>query len=303
MSTDLAIRRELTREQVELVKRTIAPEGTSDDELALFVAQANRTGLDPFARQIYLIKRWDSAKNKQVAQTQLSIDGLRLVAERTTGYEGQTTPEWCGPDGAWKEVWPDGELPHAARVGVYRHGHREPVYGLAHWTEYAQKKKDGGLTVMWHKMPRLMLAKCAEALALRKAFPQELSGLYTSEEMGSGPPPGAGGIDPKGNALNVDEGGWVDTSGVSGGDDARHDHEQVEEAEFTVVGPGPHVERLLDALDAAILAGLSGWTTQAVLENARKKWGVDALDELTPEQVETILSGLEKAQATAKETA
>ena len=78
---------------------------------------------------------------------------------------------------------------------------------------------------------------------------------------------------------------------------------ETEDAEFTVVEPGPHVERLLDALDAAILAGLSGWTTQAVLENARKKWGVDALDELTPEQVETILSGLEKAQATAKETA
>jgi len=185
-SSDLAIGNEQTfwndKQRAALVQLGVDPQ-VSDADLAVFFHQVARTGLDPFARQIYMIGRWSREGTKQTIQT--GIDGFRLIARRATDHRngtfGYLPTEWCGGDGQWRDVWLQSGPPAASRVTVIRDGAHFPAVAL--FTEYAGTKKGGELTQMWATKGALMLAKCAEALALRKAFPQDLSGLYTGDEM------------------------------------------------------------------------------------------------------------------------
>lgn len=178
MTTELAIRPDQTSfdDKQLAALRSLGVQNAPPADIALFFHQAARTGLDPFARQIYLINR--GGKNT----IQVGIDGFRLIRDRKGNFQGQDE-EWCGPDGHWRDVWLETTPPAAARLSVYVHGYARPVVGIALWSEYAQIGRDGKPQSVWASKPALMLAKCAEALALRKAYPQDLSGLYTTDEI------------------------------------------------------------------------------------------------------------------------
>lgn len=162
----------------------------TDAEFTLFLHQCRTRRLDPLARQIYCVFRNSKEGNNWVEKMtiQTSIDGFRLIAQRTGEYRGQCGPWWCGEGGEWVDVWTAKTPPTAAKVGVFREGFKEPLFAVARFDSYAQygKSSEGGreyLTGQWGKMADLMIAKCAEALGLRRAFPDELSGIYTSDEM------------------------------------------------------------------------------------------------------------------------
>jgi phage recombination protein Bet len=177
--------------QLTIIKDQIA-KGASDGELLYFLEVCRMTGLSPIQRQIYAVMRFQNEKqpdgkwkNVQRMTIQTGIDGYRTLAARTKDYAGSDDAIF-GPEEAGH--------PKTATVTVWRfvRGQRCAFTATARWSEYVQEKdeyEDNQKTgrkvpaAMWAKMPYLMLAKCAEALALRKAFPAELSGIYTTEEM------------------------------------------------------------------------------------------------------------------------
>jgi len=206
-----AVAGQWTDEQVAILKNQIC-KGASDGDLALFQEVCKRHGLDPFTRQIHAVMRKVKDGDRWVDHLtiQVGIDGLRVQAQRSGLYCGQTPPQWtdgsdcpackglCSLDRAgetiicptcdgtgvrWRGVWVADENPAAARVGVYIDGQPRPVWGVAAFKRYAQRTRDGSLNSMWRTMGPEMAAKCAEALALRKACPNDCSGLYIREEM------------------------------------------------------------------------------------------------------------------------
>ena len=160
-----------TPEQTQLISSTITP-GCTADELKLFAYACQRTGLDPFSKQIYAIKRGGKM------QIQAGIDGLRAIAERSGQLDGSET-FWIGDtEGSqWSDVWLGSKPPSAAKTIIYRKGCGHPFVGVARLQDYNAGQG------LWSKMPAAMIAKCSEALALRKAFPANLSGVYTTDEM------------------------------------------------------------------------------------------------------------------------
>ena len=181
----------ITPDQVDLIKSQIAV-GATDDELKLFLHVADKSGLDPLSKQIYFIKR----SGKMTIQT--AIDGFRSIADRTGQYISSEEP-------VFEEI---GNNPVKATVTVGKivQGVEGKFTASARWSEYYPGKSQG---FMWDKMPHTMLGKCAEALALRKAFPSQLSGLYTGDEMAQagkdGIPNQSRNINPKGGSKQLEE--------------------------------------------------------------------------------------------------
>lgn len=146
------------------------------EEFQLFVHACERTGLDPFMKQIYPVKRWDSTLKREAMTIQTGIDGYRLIAERTGCYAPGKEPTFAYEGG--KVISATSYVKKLTKDGTWHE-----ISATAFFDEYCQKNKEGNPTSMWAKMPHSQLAKCAESLAIRKAFPAELSGLYTKEEM------------------------------------------------------------------------------------------------------------------------
>ena len=170
--SELAIAEQLpitwdSKDKLDLLRKTIAS-GVTENEFELFIAMARSSGLDPFQRQIYAVAR----QGKMTVQT--GIDGYRLIADRTGKHMGTIGPIFTG----------EGKYPDSATVTVKKfvQGHIVEFSATCYWEEYAPIY-NGKVGAMWEKMPKTMLGKVAEALALRRAFPANLSGLYTSEEM------------------------------------------------------------------------------------------------------------------------
>jgi len=196
MTKEVMTYNNITPAQVDLIKSQIA-KGATDDELKLFLHVADKSGLDPLSRQIYFIKR----SGKMTIQT--GIDGFRAVADRTGQYVGSSDP-------VFEE---NGEIPSKATVTVNKvvGGIVGNFTATARWEEYFPGE---ALGFMWNKMPHTMLGKCAEALALRKAFPAQLSGLYTDHEMDQAsndnepnetPPKKTKEINPKGGSKQLED--------------------------------------------------------------------------------------------------
>ena len=241
--------RDFTADQVDLIRRQVCP-GASNDELALFLHLCRRTGLDPLARQIYAIRRKENLEGEWVEKMtfQTGIDGYRLIADRTGRYVPGREPTFSYDKG--------GNL-HSATAYVKKQtldGAWHDVSATAHYGEYVALKRDKTPTRLWATKPHVMLAKCAEALALRRAFPAELSGVYTSEEMPAEESPGR------------------QVSGPAARPAAREPGE--DDPEPALPKPGAEFVAWLDRAEAdAVRAGLCtpGGLKGALVEDARRK--------------------------------
>lgn len=161
---------------LSLIKEQIMSQKLSTADFNLFLYVCKRTGLDPLTKQIHPLPHWSTSLGRYVMTIVCGIDGFRLVAQRSGQYAGQDDVQFDVEELTH---------PNKATVTVYKMlgNQRVAFTATARWNEYAKLDTKGNLTGQWVTMPYLMLGKCAEALALRKAFPNELSGVYTQEEM------------------------------------------------------------------------------------------------------------------------
>ncbi len=174
-----------TDEQLAVWAR-VHGKGLSDDELKYVQAFASSRGLNPLSGHFIVTRRWDAKAKEERLAFMTTIHAARAIASSTGQRDGETPAEWLDPKGNWVDVWPHGEPPLAARITVFRKGHKYGYRGQCNWADYIPRQKNGQPWPhkWWGKSGGAhMLAKCAENMALGKAFPEKLGGLYIPEEM------------------------------------------------------------------------------------------------------------------------
>jgi phage recombination protein Bet len=185
------------RNMISLVRKT-AFKDCNEIEFDEAVAVARELNLSPLRRQIYafVFNKTDEKKRSMVLV--VSIDGARSIAARHQNYRPDNKPpRYVISEHAKNPLTnPEGLVSAEVSSFMFSHGDWHEVVAIAYWDEFApiwreytdsstgetkparlDPKKDG-----WRKMPRLMLAKCAEMLGLRKGWPEDLSRLYIEEE-------------------------------------------------------------------------------------------------------------------------
>lgn len=163
--------------------------GLTEDEAIVAYRLAKRKNLDIEARQIFFVPYTDKQGRRTVVN-QTSIDGFRLIASKTGKYGGSVTPKLTIKTRSGEkmviphEEYDPSETDHiiSGTISVINIDFPQPQTATALYDSYC-KKYNGNPSGLWATMPDVMILKCAEALALRKAFPQDLSGIYTSDEM------------------------------------------------------------------------------------------------------------------------
>jgi phage recombination protein Bet len=272
---------QFSNEQLDLLREQYFKNCT-DQEINLALAVCKATGLDPFLKQIVFIKRWDAnapkaggGTGKYVMTAQPTIDGTRLMAQRSGRYAGQEGPLWCGEDGVWREIWTDKNPPVAAKVTVYSTTSRVGISAVCMFKSYAVKNKEGKLTPFWVNMPEVMIGKCAESLALRKAFPAEYS-LFGAPPLTNRET--AEQIETEQRIVEHDGLSWDADTGVI----VQHD-------EATDV-PGAGLARLHAAAHAKQLG------TVELHDHAYASFKVTSLRDLTPQQMAALADKLEKVE-------
>jgi phage recombination protein Bet len=170
-------------EHIDMIRTKCMPASTPLEEAYAFLNRAKKAKLDPLLGQIYLTKNWSDDQNRYAYSIVVGINGHRLIASRTERYApGKETEYRYDPNGKL--------LSSTCYVNVYheKSGTWTEVAGVAHFDEYAvyrydKESKSLVLTPRWEKMGHTMLEKCAEMKALRRAFPDEMAGFYSEEEI------------------------------------------------------------------------------------------------------------------------
>lgn len=254
------------RKDIELMKDTIA-KGATDEELRFFLQVAKHSGMDPFAKQIYMVKRWSGGKEQMTVQ--MGIDGFRAQAQATGEYNGSDDPEF-GPieESEYKTTKESGKFKHPAwaKVAVWGKGDERPTVSTAYWEEFYPGDAQGH---MWRKMPRQMLSKVAESQSLRKRFPKALSGIYTTEEMAQA------------NTEDVDA--------------YKGQEEKQEAVTFNQDGNALASQNQIKILYTN--ATNKGYAREDVHKIIKTKYGVESTKDLTRDQAEECVLGFQNGKA------
>lgn len=167
-----------TAEALQVIRNSVGGKDLTDSEFKMYLMSAQRLGADPLKREMHAVVFTDR-QGRRTLTLITGIDFFRRVATSNKRYNGTSDAEF-GPMVKRTVYKTQIDVPEWAKIKIWLKDAEHPVEATAYFDEYlpgSEYKQS-----MWKKMPRLMIAKCAESLAIRKAFPQELSGVYTDDE-------------------------------------------------------------------------------------------------------------------------